>query len=143
MLFSDATGRKVVSTSTAETVGKIDGFVVDPATRAVMAVELKKTESGDTLLWSDIIGFGADAVTVSDANKIGDAPPQVDALSGKDHRLLGKRVLCTSGDELGKLGDVEFDPESGQLTTLIVADQGIAAARLVGAGSYAVIVRAE
>lgn len=143
MLFSDATGRKVVSTSTAETVGKIDGFVVDPATRAVMAVELKKTESGDTLLWSDIIGFGADAVTVSDANKIGDAPPQVDALSGKDHRLLGKRVLCTSGDELGKLGDVEFDPESGQLTTLIVADQGIAAAGLVGAGSYAVIVRAE
>ena len=38
MKFSDATGRQVVSTSTAATVGKIDEFVVDPQLRAVVAV---------------------------------------------------------------------------------------------------------
>ena len=65
MLFSDAKGRKVVSTSTAETVGKVREFVVDPASRSVIAIHLKKAESGETLRWSDITGFGEDAVTFS------------------------------------------------------------------------------
>jgi sporulation protein YlmC with PRC-barrel domain len=143
MRFSDATGRKVVSTSTAETVGKIDGFVVDPATRSVIAVELKKTDSGDTLLWPDIFGFGADAVTVTGTDKIREATPQVTELTGKHHHLLAKRVLSALGDELGKVQDIEFDPESGQLTSLIVNDQPIDGGRLLGVGSYAVVVAAE
>ena len=85
----------------------------------MIALALKKTDGGDTLPWSNIVGFGADAVTVSDADQIGDASRQVDALSGKDRALLGKRVLSTSGDELGKVDDVEFDPASGRVTTLL------------------------
>lgn len=143
MRFSEAVGRKVVSTGSAETVGKVDGFVVDPESRAVIALALKKTDGGDTLPWSNIVGFGADAVTVSGADQIGDASRQVDALSGKDRALLGKRVLSTSGDELGKVDDVEFDPASGRVTTLLGPPDGIAGARLVGIGSYAVVVRAQ
>ena len=143
MRFSDATGRKVVSTATAETVGKIDGFVVDPKSRAVLAVQVKKSDGGDTLAWSDIMAFGADAVTVTATDKLTDAGDEVAALSGKDHHLVGKRVLSTSGDELGKVDDIDFDPESGMLTTLFVGDRKVAGARLVGVGSYAVVVRAE
>ena len=143
MRFSDATGRKVVSTSTAETVGKIDGFVVDPKSRAVLAVQVKKSHRGDTLAWSDITAFGADAVTVTDTDQLADAGDAVVALSGKDHHLVGKRVLSTTGDELGKVDDIEFDPESGTLTTLFLADTEVAGARLVGVGSYAVVVCAE
>lgn len=143
MRFSDAIGRKVVSTSTAETVGKIDEFVVDPTTRTVIAVELKKTDNGDTLLWSDIAAFGPDAVTVADAHNISDAPAHVGALSGKDHHLRGKRILTADGDEAGKAEDVEFDPESGQITAIVTSEGDIAADRLIGVGSYAVIVQAR
>lgn len=143
MRFSDATGRKVVSTSTAETVGKVDGFVVDPKSRAVLAVQVKRSRGGDTLAWSDITAFGADAVTVTDTDKLADAADAVAALSGKDHHLVGKRVLSTTGDELGKVDDIDFDPESGTLTTLFLADTEVAGARLVGVGSYAVVVRTE
>jgi uncharacterized protein YrrD len=144
MRFSEAKGRKVVSSSTASTVGKVSRFVVDPATRAVVAVELRKTQDGDVLRWSDITAFGADAVTVTDADMIGDGGERVKALSGKSHRVLGKRVLTSTGDELGKVDDVDFDPASGALTAILV-DKGpeVPAGRLLGVGSYAVVVRDE
>ncbi|HTC68221.1 MAG TPA: PRC-barrel domain-containing protein [Acidothermaceae bacterium] len=143
MRFSDAVGRQVVSTSTATTVGKVDEFVVDPRRHAVIAVLLKKTEGGDTLLWSDILAFGADAVTVTSAGKIVDASPAITALSGKGHHLLGKRVLTSAGDELGRVDDVEFDPETGTINSLALVSGDVAGTRLIGVGSYAAVVRAE
>ncbi|GAB2919246.1 hypothetical protein GCM10027047_16010 [Rhodococcus aerolatus] len=142
-LFSDAKGRKVVSTSTADTVGKISEFVVDPSSRSVVAVLCKKTEDGDTLRWSDITAFGDDAVTVANAGVIGSPDETVGALTGKDHHVLGKRVLTSRGADLGKVKDVEFDHESGAIENLVLDDQSIGGARLLGVGSYAVVVRAE
>lgn len=143
MRFSAASGRQVVSTSTAATVGKVDEFVVDPRRRAVIAMLLKKTGSGEVLRWTDLTAFGEDAVTVPGADKIGDADPEITSLSGKDHRMLGKRVLSTLGDELGSVADVEFDPETGVITALVLGDGSIEGVRLVGVGSYAVVVQAE
>ena len=140
MRFSDAKKHKIVSTATAETVGRVDEFVVDPAQRRVLALKLKKTDSGDPLLWDDLIAFGAGAATVADASAIIDATPAVEALEGKDHHLLGKRLLTTGGDEIGKVTDAEFDPETGALISLLSKDEEIAGDRLVGIGSYAVVV---
>jgi sporulation protein YlmC with PRC-barrel domain len=144
MLFSKAKGHKVVASSTAATVGRVSGFVVDPATRSVVAVQLKKADNGDYLRWGDLAAFGADAVTVADDSAIGDGGPDVSALAGKAHRVLGKRVLTTAGDELGKVDDVDFDQETGTVTSLLLAKGGtgeVAGDRLVGIGSYAVVVR--
>jgi sporulation protein YlmC with PRC-barrel domain len=141
MLFSQARKRKVVSSSTAETIGKVSDFVVDPATRSVVAVTLKKSEDGDVLRWADLTAFGTDAVTVTGADKVRTGDERVQELSGKDHRLLGKRVLTSGGDELGKLDDVGFDAETGGLTTLLVEDgPEVPAERLLGVGSFAVVV---
>lgn len=142
-LLSEAVGRQVVSTSTAVTLGKIDEFVIDPHARAVVAVTLKKTDDGDTLRWSDITAFGADAVTVAGADQLTAAPPELAALSGKDHRILGKRVLATTGDELGSVDDVEFDPHTGAITALVLAGGRVEGVRLIAVGSYSVVVRAE
>jgi sporulation protein YlmC with PRC-barrel domain len=140
MRFSEATGRQVVSTSTAVTVGRVDDFVIDPRSRAVVALTVKKTAGGDTVRWSDLTAFGTDAVTVSGAERITEAGPEIAALSGKDHRVMGKRVLTTAGDDIGKVDDVEFDPESGTITALILASGDVAGVRLVGVGSYATVV---
>ncbi len=145
MLFSKAKGHKVVGSSTATTLGKVSGFVVDPATRSVLAVRVKKAETGDFLRWSDLSAFGSDAVTVADDTAIGDGGDEVQTLAHKDRELLGKRVLTDGGDELGKVDDIDFDPETGALTTLLLAKGArlpeVAAARLLGVGSYAVVVR--
>src|SRR5450755_2396459 len=141
MRFSEAAGRQVVCTSTADTVGLVDDFVVDPRRRAVVALSLRKTNGGDTLLWTDIAAFGSDAVTVSNADKIVDAAPAIIALSGKEHRLVGKRVLTAGGDDIGTVDDVEFDADTGAITSLLLPSGDVSGARLIGVGSYAVVVR--
>jgi sporulation protein YlmC with PRC-barrel domain len=143
MRMSAAVGRRVVSTANAATVGKISEFIVDPQTRTIVALRLKKAESGDTLAWADIEAFGPDAVTVRDSASVVEASPDVAALSGKPHRFLGKRVLTTTGDEAGILDDVEFDPESGLVTALIVGNEDLLGEKLRGIGSYAVVVAVD
>ena len=140
MLFTEVVGRKVVSTSSAETVGLIAHLVVDPQSRAVVALHLKKTESGDIVLWSNILAFGSDAVTVADAEVVTETNETVAELAGKDRRVLGKRVLTTAGQELGAITDVDFDPDTGSVTSLLAASRVVAGDRLVGVGSYAVVV---
>lgn len=143
MRFSEATGHKVVSTATADTVGRVAGFTVDPQSRAVVALELKKTASGRVLRWSDLLAFGADAVTVSGADKITEPDEPITALTGKAHHLVGKRLLSSAGDVLGKVDDVEFDPETGMVTSLLANGAGLDGRRLIGVGSYAVVVQAD
>ncbi len=144
MRFSEASGHKIVSTSTAATVGKIDEFVIDPSGPSVVAFGVKKTESGDTLRWSDMTAFGADAVTVDDPAKITDGGgDDLAPLLGKSNHVLKKLVLTTAGDELGKVKDVDFDPSSGSVTALILDSGEVSGKRVVGIGSYAVVVEAE
>ncbi|QCB50420.1 hypothetical protein E5720_04625 [Rhodococcus sp. PAMC28707] len=142
MLFSESTGRKVVSTSTADTVGTIAGFFIDPHNRTVAGVHIKKAKSGNALAWSGISAFGIDAVTVGSSDAIVDADDEasLSALEGKTHNVVGKRVLSTGGVELGKVDDVDFDPETGAITSLIVGAQQIEGRALIGVGSYAVII---
>lgn len=143
MLFSDAKGLKVVSTATAEQVGRIKGVVVDPATHHVAALLLKKAEGGAILRWSDLTGFGADAVTVASGSLVTDHDEQVDALLGKEHELLGKRVLDTRGDELGSVKDLDIEPTTGEVTSMVLERRSVPGAHLVGVGSYAVVVVAS
>ncbi len=143
MRFSDAKGHKVVDKSTASTVGRVRGFLVDPRSHSVVALRLKKTDRGNVLRWSDVDAFGVDAVTIGDSATITELDGDLEAFRGKRRRLVKKRVLTTGGDELGEVSDVEFDPDTGRLTTILLQDREVAANRLVGIGSYAVVVQAQ
>ena len=140
MLFSQAKGHKVVSTATAEQVGKVKDVVVDAATHRVVALLLKKTDHGSVLRWSDLTGFGSDAATVASADLLLESDEQVDGLRGKEHEVLGKRVLDTRGDELGEVKDLDIDPTSGAIISLVLERRSVPGAALVGVGSYAVVV---
>lgn len=147
MLFSDLKGRKLVSTSSADTVGKVDGFLLDPATRSVAALEFKKTDSGSAIAWSDLGAVGGDAVTVADTDKIVDPTDRLGELASKAGSVLKKRVLTDKGEDLGAVRDIDLDPESGSLLQLLVGEKknvvSVAGSRLLGVGSYAVVVTAE
>lgn len=144
MRWSDAKGRKVVSTSDASNVGKVSDVLVDTSAGRVVGVVLKKTDTeGDTLLWPAIESFGIDAVTVAGEQAVTVADEAVKALRGKDCAVLGKRVLTTDGDGLGKVKDLDFDADTGRLNALVVGGAEISASRLVDAGPYAVVVRGQ
>ncbi len=143
MLFSVARSHKVMSTQSATTVAKVAGFIVDPAGPRVLALRLAKTHgNGDTLHWEDLVGFGPDAVTVAGEDALTTARGRAAELSGKQFELLGKRVLDDRGDEVGQVQDLDFDPETGAITTVLTSQGPIEGDRLIGCGSYAVVVNA-
>ncbi|MBV9160525.1 MAG: PRC-barrel domain-containing protein [Pseudonocardiales bacterium] len=144
MLFSQARKRNVVNTTTATRVGRVDGFVVLPGPARVALLRLGKVSGAGTLLaWEDLQGFGPDAVTVPTDAVI--RPPR-DALEQRaednDLEIMGKRVLTERGMELGPVTDVDFDPETGAVTSLITKTETIAGQQLIGLGGYAVVVSA-
>lgn len=147
MLFSDADGRKVVSTANAETIGKVHDYVVDPQGPRVAALLLKKTDKGlgDVLRWGDIVAFGTDAVTIEGVEKISEAGgDDLAPLLDKRNHLHKKRVLSVLGDELGTVKDIDFDPATGTVTSLVLDDKSeVPGSRLVGVGSYAVVVETD
>ncbi|EME59847.1 hypothetical protein G352_19588 [Rhodococcus ruber BKS 20-38] len=140
MRFSAAVGRQVVGSAAADTVGQVAGFVVDPAVRRVVAVQVKKSGAGTIVPWTNIGAFGDDAVIVDGPDAVGEPDATIAALTGKDHTLVDKRVLTTAGNEWGTVADVEFDPDSGAITALLGEHGQVAGVRLVGVGSYAVVV---
>ena len=97
-------------------MGQVAGFVIDPQSHSIVAVTLKNP-AGDTVLWAALSAFGVDAVTVPGAEVIHDANDAVAALAGRGHRLFGKRVLNTDGEDLGAVTDAEFDPATGRSPT--------------------------
>ena len=120
----------------------VDGFVVLPGPARVALLRLGKVSGAGTLLaWEDLQGFGPDAVTVATDTVI---RPARDALEQRaednDLEILGKRVLTEQGTELGTVTDVDFDPNTGAITTLITKTETIAGDRLIGLGGYAVVV---
>lgn len=147
MLYSDLKGRKLVDTSSADTAGKVDGFLLDPSSRTVVALEFKKTDHGSTVAWADLTAVGADAVTVAGTSVIVDAEGHLADLATKDGQVLKKRVLTDAGEDLGSVHDIDLDPQSGALLELIVGEKkhrsSIAGSRLLGVGSYAVVIKAE
>lgn len=143
MRLSAARGRKVVALSTAATVGQLDDFVIDARTARVVALKLRKTRVRASMLpWADVHGFGEDAITVADAGRIVEPDRDIAALASKSSALLRKRVLSTAGVDLGQATDVDIDPATGDVVALVLPSGEIAGGRLVGAGPYAVVVRA-
>jgi sporulation protein YlmC with PRC-barrel domain len=134
--FSECTHRVVLNTSTAEEVGRLDAFAVDPDEHRVHALIVGKSDGGTVLPWSDVKSFGPDAITVDDSDVIRDPANERD----EPTTLVGQRLLTDQGYEIGALDDVEFDEASGALRGLIASERAIDAQALIGVGSYAVIV---
>lgn len=144
MLFSQARKSDVVNTDTATRVARVDGFVVVAGPARVALLRLGKvTTEGSLLYWDDLQGFGPDAATIADASVMRTPDDELErrAESG-ELEILGKRVLTERGDELGAVTDVDFDVDTGAVTTLLTRSEAIPGQRLIGHGRYAVVVSA-
>ncbi len=141
MRFSEAKNHKVVSTTEASSVGKVRRFVLDESGRRVVGLHLKGTPGkGDLLPWAQVQGFGRDAVTVASADGIVEPSGDLKDLDHKSRDLLGRRVMTTEGHVLGAAEDVEFDPETGGVLTVLTTTQEVRGERILALGSWALVV---
>ena len=136
-------GRRVVSGGTAEALDDVDGALVDPSSQRVTHLYVRHGRSDTFVGWDEIDAVGPDAVMLG-ADTTPHEPEndrEKAAASGK-LTILGKRVLDDLGFAHGDLGDLEFDAETGAVTSLTVEDAALEAEALVGIGTYAVVIRA-
>ena len=137
-------GRKVVSRATAQQLGVVDHLLAAADCQRVAAVIIGRGKKAQFVDWDQLSGFGADAVMVLDESALrppGDEREQQAAQGKLD--LVGRRVLSESGNLVGSVDDVVFDPGSGAMESLAVADRHVPAAAVLGAGSFAVVVAAS
>jgi uncharacterized protein YrrD len=126
--------RPVVDTSTAETIGRVEGAHLDPGHSRVMGFAVDGRTDG-VLPLSQVQAIGPDAVTVASQSAV--RSDEVTDLP-LDGAVRGRRVLDDGGTELGTLDDVLM-AEDGTIDTVVV-DGVEHPTRLLGIGSYAVVV---
>lgn len=141
--FTEIEGLPVIARESAEQLGEVKHLIV--ASGHVQSIHVAgRGGNGELVTWSDIGAVGDDAILVDDENALrpADSDDEHRAVNG-DLAMIGKPVLDDVGDELGAVTEVAFDPEDGTIRTLSVADRTIEGTRLLGVGSYAVVVAAS
>jgi sporulation protein YlmC with PRC-barrel domain len=141
--LTELVGRPVLDLATATTIGTVDDAVVDPATRRLVGFDLRKTPGKVSWLgWDQVKAVGADAVTVPGLDAVTERPTDGGRLLRGD-KVIGGRVLTDQGVALAHLADVDIDPATGQVDTLLLLDGApVPAGDLLGIGTYATVVRA-
>jgi len=139
--FRYSIGRKVVSRASAKELGAVNHLLVDAQQRRITAVVIGRGKKTRLVDWTQLSGFGPDAVMVVDEVALR-LPADDRERSGGDGKLelLGKRALSELGNELGKIDDVTFDADTGALEDLVIGDRRVPAGALVGSGSYAAVL---
>lgn len=144
MRFSDARRTTVMARDTAEEVGAVRRFVVDPASRRITALHVTGRKKKARLVdWEALTGFGPDAVVVGAADALrGPADGRERAVVSGNLDLDGRLVLSDRGDQLGTVTDIEFDESTGELRTIVMGDAELPADRLRQVGRFCLLVRA-
>ncbi|MER8225164.1 PRC-barrel domain-containing protein [Streptomyces sp. NPDC094143] len=135
MLFSEARGLPVLTLDDAQELGAVQALTVDAASGVVTHVRVRGPHRKETVLpWGALHALGPDAVLVRSAAAPAEVPPH--------HELPGLRILAETGDQLGTVQDVAFEPGTGRLEAVLTTHGDLPPDRLLGLGEHALVVRA-
>jgi len=133
--FVSVRGQPVLSRTTAEKVGNVDRLIVDIKTGRVTGVVIGQGRHAQVADWGAITGVGPDAVVIdSEAHLADEQQPSLPD-------LWGRRLLTDLGTAAGMVTDVIFDAETGALQEVVGDNEVFGPTRLLGLGSYALVVR--
>jgi uncharacterized protein YrrD len=135
MHLSELKGRRVVSRTTAETLGDVHDLFIGVNPGAVTALQIGKGRKAGAVQWDKIVGIGPDAVVIADDEAMGPPPDTTSP--------MGRLLLSELGNAAGAVNDVEFDDTTGTLISLATETVLIEGDRLLADGPYAIIVAAR
>lgn len=141
MRISEARRRPVVATESAQTIGRVDGFLIETEARRITGLRIDDVDGPGTVLpWDRMTAFGVDAITVPTAAALR-APADAAETRRCDPDLdpIGKPAIEETGDSLGTVTDVEFDADTGAVRSVLTDAYDIPVDKLLGLGAYAVV----
>lgn len=140
MRISEARRRTVVATGTATTLGRVEGFLIEAESARITGLRIDGDGAATVLPWEKVGAFGSDAITVADDEVLREP---IDA--AEQHRIdpdldpIGKPAIEETGNGLGTVADVDFDPDTGALRAVITDLYEIPAEKLLGLGTFAMV----
>jgi uncharacterized protein YrrD len=135
MHLSELRGRRVVSRSSAETLGTVSDVFLTMGPPTVSAIHIGKGRKGEAAPWPQIVGIGPDAVVVIDDESA--------AAPAEGASPTGRLLLSELGNAVGVVTDVEFDETNGTLISLATEAALVEGDRIIADGPYALIVAAR
>lgn len=137
MRWQRALRTSVVDTSTAQPVGRVENLVVDTDAARVVGIVVADKVVG----FADAGGFGVDAVTVERSELLRKPSTELEQAAVKDSLSpISKPVITDDGTSIGTVSDIEFDRETGDIERILLSADDLRGSRLLGIGSYAVVV---
>lgn len=116
---SEVIGRAVVVREGGETVGKIKDLILDQSGRQVLGFVISESMFSTRVApWMGVQAIGPDSVILATSASVmkADEAPDLKAILDKDLHIRGLRLHTTTGRDLGKIDDFEFDERSGAVT---------------------------
>ncbi|MDQ3448917.1 MAG: PRC-barrel domain-containing protein, partial [Chloroflexota bacterium] len=119
-------GKDVLSLADGIRIHSVKDLIIGEENDCVVALLVDEGGllSGSTVVPIEAVhSFGKDAVVIADAGAVVAASsyPKVHAIIDRKDSLLGKKVVTTEGEELGKIGDMYFDETNGRILGLEVS----------------------
>jgi len=117
-------GLPVIDLSSGQRIGEVKDLICDQSEQRITALIIDRGNlwrKGRIIAWESIYSVGNDAVTIASTSVITSAAK----LSGNQHtgnRYLGKQVLTTSGQYLGRVDDIAVNQISGQIVGCVLTD---------------------
>jgi uncharacterized protein YrrD len=116
---SEVIGRAVVVREGGKTVGKIKDLILDQSGRQVLGFVISEgVFSTKVAPWMGVQAIGPDSVILGTPANVmrSDEAPDLKEILDKDLHIRGLRLQTTTGKDLGKIDDFEFDEHSGAVT---------------------------
>lgn len=144
--MNDVIGQSVIAMDSAEEIGAVKHFVVAPDVSRIERIHIDGRKKKAVFAeWDDLESFGVDRVMVSSSGEPHRSADERDIEAARgDIDLMTSRVLDTAGFEHGRVADVTFDSETGEIAMIHTdGNATITSDRIHSLGSYAVVVDHE
>jgi uncharacterized protein YrrD len=142
MLLTTTLGENAVSKASAEELGTVTGVFIDAPSRKIAALQVGKGRKAKVVSWDAVSGVGSAAVIVNDDDALREPGEREQRYVGGDIKVIGGLVLSDLGNAHGNVVDVEYDDNTGAITSIRTQSDTIASDRLRAVGTYAWVVAA-
>lgn len=116
-------GDLVFSSQTNRKLGKIQNVIIDPEMGKIIAFDLDTVLIKNYLTLKDIIEFQTNKIIINKEEELCDEKdlPHIKQIKEKKIRVLGARVFTESGSRVGKMSDLIFEENSGEILRYYVS----------------------
>jgi uncharacterized protein YrrD len=123
---SEVIGRRITARSGGREIGRIRDLGVDSSGREVIGIVVSDAPliGPRVFPWSAVQAFGPDSVLIDAATSVvrAEKAPEIKAVLAAKTHVKGLRLLTTKGKELGRIGDFQFDEQTGEVSGYELSD---------------------